>query len=71
MPIVKQLAFENANKYCKEAIRPHRTKSLNDYIRICKEIDGNYVMGQVMAAAMQKGSNGSKTFFGCGLLGHF
>ena len=22
MPIVKQLAFENANKYCKEALRP-------------------------------------------------
>ena len=28
-------------------------------------------MGQVMAAAMQKGSNGNKTCFGCGLLGHF
>lgn len=29
MPIVKQLAFENANKYCKEALRPHKAKSLN------------------------------------------
>lgn len=31
MPIVKQLAYENSNKWCKEAMRPHKNKSLNDY----------------------------------------
>lgn len=36
MPVIKQLAFENANKYCQEAIRPHQSKSLNDYLKICR-----------------------------------
>lgn len=71
MPIVKQLAFENANKYRKEAIWPRRSKSLNDYIKICKEIDGAYHMGQVMAASIQKGDHRSKTCFSCRQMGHF
>ena len=51
MPIVKQLAFENANKYCKEALRPQKVKSLNEYIRICWDIDGHLIQGQVIATA--------------------
>lgn len=69
MPIVKQLADENSNKWCKETIRPHENKSLNDYNKLCKEIDGNSVVGQVIVAAMQKGR--AKTCFGCGQQGHF
>ncbi|ERE61896.1 ubiquitin-conjugating enzyme E2 variant 2-like protein [Cricetulus griseus] len=53
MPIVKQLAFESTNKYCKEALWPHKTRSLNDYIQICRDIDGHHIMGQVIASAMQ------------------
>lgn len=45
MPIVKRLAFENSNKYCKEALWPHKTKSLNEYIRICRDIDGHFIQG--------------------------
>eukprot|EP00073_Rattus_norvegicus_P055330 XP_017457820.1 PREDICTED: endogenous retrovirus group K member 6 Gag polyprotein-like [Rattus norvegicus] len=71
MPIVKQLAYENSNKWCKEAIRPHKNKSLNYYIKLCKDIDGNYVMGQVLAATMQKGNGLTKACFGCGQQGHF
>lgn len=71
MPVVKQLAYENSNKWCKEAIRPHKNKSLIDYIKLCKEIDGNYVMGQVIAAAIQKGNRGIRTCFECGQPGHF
>jgi len=33
MPIVKYLEYENSNKWCKEAIRSHKNKSLNDYIK--------------------------------------
>ena len=55
MPIVKQLAFENANKYCKEALWPHEEKSLNEYIRICRDIDGHFIQGQVIAAAIRPG----------------
>lgn len=76
MPLVRQLAFENANKYCKEALQPHKTRSLNDYIHICRDIDGYHIMGQVVAAAMQgnrKVSEGArpKTCFRCKQTGHF
>lgn len=70
MPLVKQLAYENSNKWCKEVIRSHKSKSLIDYIKLCKEIDGNYVMGQVIAVAMQKGNGGTMICFRCGQPGH-
>ena len=57
MPIVKQLAFENANTYCKEAFNPHKAKSLNEYIRLCRDIDGKFIQGQVIAAAVQPRGN--------------
>ncbi|KAL6084080.1 hypothetical protein STEG23_022548 [Scotinomys teguina] len=46
MPVIKQLVFENANKYCKEALRAHKDKILNDMIRLCRDIDGNHITGQ-------------------------
>jgi len=53
------------------AIRPHRSKSLNDYIKVCKEIDGAYHIGQVMAAAIQEGDHRSNTCFSIGQMAHF
>ncbi|KAL6081255.1 hypothetical protein STEG23_009268 [Scotinomys teguina] len=41
MPVMKQLAFEYANKYCKETLRTHKNKSLNDMIGLCRDIGGN------------------------------
>ncbi|KAL6083289.1 hypothetical protein STEG23_021779 [Scotinomys teguina] len=46
MPVIKQLAFENANKYCKEALRAHKDKILNNMIGLCRDIDGNHITGQ-------------------------
>ncbi|KAL6038239.1 hypothetical protein STEG23_034912 [Scotinomys teguina] len=54
-PVIKQLAFENANKYCKEALRAHKDKSLNDMIRLCRDIDVNHITGQVLVAAIRQG----------------
>lgn len=74
MPIVKQLAFENSNKYCKEALRPHKAKNLNEY-QICRDIDGHFIQGQVIAAVIRPGQGswtpGDKTCFNCGVPGHF
>lgn len=56
--IVKQLAYENASKYCKEALRGSKGKSLNDMLRVCKDIDGNHITGQVLAAAIRHGLQG-------------
>ena len=35
----------------------HRNRGLNDYIRLCKDIDSTHVMGQVIASAL-RGSRG-------------
>uniref|UniRef100_A0A8C7AY86 CCHC-type domain-containing protein n=1 Tax=Neovison vison TaxID=452646 RepID=A0A8C7AY86_NEOVI len=75
MPLVKQLAFENANKWCREAIRPWRAKDLSAYIKVCRDISGPMVQGQVMAAAFTQALQGTggtcpKGCFLCGQEGH-
>ncbi|KAL6057519.1 hypothetical protein STEG23_023063 [Scotinomys teguina] len=76
MPVIKQLAFEHANKYCKEALRVHKNKSVNDMIRLCRDVDGNHITGQVLAAAIRQGFGRNpgarpKGCFGYGQQGHF
>lgn len=55
MPLVKQLAYEQANKWCREAIRPWKNKDLSTYIKVCRDINDSVVQGQVMAAAITQG----------------
>ena len=75
MPIVKQLAFENANKYCKEALQPHKAKSLNEYIQISWDTDWHFIQNQVIASSImprkRPRTTGDKTCFNCGAPGHF
>lgn len=84
MPIIKQLAYENANKYCKDDLHSHKSKSLNDYIKICRNIDPTYiqgvVQGQVIAMTLQEhglggkrsqGASKDKSCFKCGGQGYF
>jgi hypothetical protein len=53
--LVKQLAFENANKHCEEALRPYRKKaSLQDMIRLCSDIGEGYVQGMALAATLKE-----------------
>lgn len=51
MPLIKQLAFENENKWCQTAIRPWRSKDLTAYIKLCKDINEASITGAVRAAA--------------------
>ena len=44
MLVTKQLPYENANKYCQEAICPHRNGNLNDFIQLFRDIDDTHVM---------------------------
>jgi hypothetical protein len=45
---VQQLAFENAIKYCREALCPHRRKiSIQETIRICSDIGAHHMQGQL------------------------
>lgn len=58
MPLIKQLAYEQANKWCKESIRPWKNKELSTYIKVCRDINDSIIQGQVMAAAITQGLQG-------------
>lgn len=46
MGFVKQLAYENANVPCKQAICPYRKKTnLDGYIELCADIGPSYTQG--------------------------
>lgn len=76
--LVKQLAFENANRICQEALRPYKKRgSISEFIRICADIGPSYVQGVTLAAALkeslQRNHSGNKekgTCFTCGRPGH-
>ncbi|XP_059043438.1 endogenous retrovirus group K member 5 Gag polyprotein-like [Mustela lutreola] len=78
MSLVKQLAYEQANKWCREAIRPWKSKDLTTYIKVCRDITDTVVQGQVMAAAIAQGirsfnggtRSSSKACFLCERDGH-
>ncbi|KAK1346819.1 hypothetical protein QTO34_000679 [Cnephaeus nilssonii] len=76
--LVKQLAFENANRTCQEALGPYRKReSIPEFICICADIGPSYVQGVTLAAALkeslQRDHSGSKEkrSFTCGRPGHF
>lgn len=58
MPLIKQLAYEQANKWCKEAIRPWKSKDSSTYIKVCRDINDSVIQGQIMAAAITQGLQG-------------
>lgn len=86
MPLVKQLAYEQANKWCKEAIRPWKNKDLTTYLRVCKDINestGNNAafvaaidrQTQTLANIVSQGFGGKskpepRKCFSCGQAGH-
>ncbi|RWS18818.1 endogenous retrovirus group K member 5 Gag polyprotein-like protein, partial [Leptotrombidium deliense] len=49
MPLIKQLAYEQANKWCKEAIRPWKNRDLASYLKACKDINDSVIQANVMA----------------------
>jgi hypothetical protein len=53
--IVQQLAFENANKYCREALHPHRRSvSIQEVIRICSDVGAHHIQGAALTAAIKE-----------------
>ena len=75
MPLVKQLAYEQANKWCKEAIRPWKNKDLASYLKACRDINESVIQANVMAEAYANftGTNVTKSpglCFQCNKPGH-
>jgi hypothetical protein len=70
--LVRQLAFKNANKYCREALCPRRRKVYNqEMIRTCSDTGVHPIQEAALAAALKevihpskKGGNGA--WFTCG-----
>jgi hypothetical protein len=72
--LVKQLASENANKHCKDALRPYRKKaSLQDMIQLCSDIREGYVQGMALEATLKETLHPSKAglCYNCKKPGHF
>lgn len=70
--LVKQLAFENANSLCKDAIHPPRkTASITDYICLCADIGPAGVMAAASKTATARPVSQSPVGFHCHQPGHF
>ncbi|XP_017650986.1 endogenous retrovirus group K member 7 Gag polyprotein-like [Nannospalax galili] len=66
MPLVKQLAYEQANKPCRDAIRPYKQKTLDVWIKVCRDINETVIQGQALAAAIVTGLRGGPLNLGQG-----
>jgi hypothetical protein len=59
--LVKQQAFENANKACKTALQPYRQRViLQEMIRICVDVGPSHIQGIALAAALKVFCPGGK-----------
>ncbi|XP_010609350.1 endogenous retrovirus group K member 10 Gag polyprotein-like [Fukomys damarensis] len=62
LPFVTQLAYENANKWCKPVLRPWKNKAdLDGYIQLCADVGGQVTVAWAQAAA-QCAARGGGTF---------
>lgn len=61
MPLVKQLAYENANKWCHEAIRPWKHKDLDTWIKICRDVHDQVMLNLDGRSAAERHA------LGCGI----
>ena len=82
VPLVKQLAYEQANKPCRDAICPYKSKLLDVWLKVCRDVVDTPLTNQGLAAAIvqaqrltprqgeqQGGIQGG--CFSCGQPGHF
>ncbi|XP_058162322.1 endogenous retrovirus group K member 8 Gag polyprotein-like [Dasypus novemcinctus] len=75
---IKQLAFENANEPCQQAIRPFRNTDLSNWVHLCANVTPAKTMGMAIGAALQsfkkdlkKTLANSSSCFNCEQPGHF
>lgn len=60
MPVLKMLAYENANRFCQEILRPHRNRSLDDYIHLCGDMGPPTIVGQVATSTPGEVPDGAR-----------
>uniref|UniRef100_A0A5F9D7F4 CCHC-type domain-containing protein n=1 Tax=Oryctolagus cuniculus TaxID=9986 RepID=A0A5F9D7F4_RABIT len=73
MPLVRRLAYEQANKTCREALRPWQHKDIPTFLKICRDVLDDVASGTHAAVAMAKmmHNNGNgRRCLKCGKEGH-
>jgi hypothetical protein len=74
MPLIEQLVYEQATQECRSAITPRKSKGLQDWLKVCREL-GGLLTNVGLAAAILQGRRRSdstelKLCFNCGKPGH-
>ncbi|XP_032765025.1 igE-binding protein-like [Rattus rattus] len=74
MPLVEQLVYEQATQECRAAITPRKSKGLQDWLRVCRELGGPLTNASLAAAILQgqkcSGTGDRKVCYNCGKPGH-
>lgn len=74
MPLVEQLVYEQATQECRAAITPRKSKGLQDWLRVCRELGGPLTNASLTAAILQgqkcSGTGDRKVCYNCGKPGH-
>ena len=74
MPFIKQLVYEQCTKECRNAITPYKHKSLEAWMKVCREIGDpltNVGLAAAVLSATRKFGSGNGKCFKCGKTGHF
>ena len=70
MPLVEQLVYEQATQECRAAITPRKSKELQDWLRVCRELGGPLTNAGLAAAILQgqrcSGTGDLKVCYNCG-----
>ena len=74
MPLLKQLIYEQCNKECRQAITPYKSRGLEVWMKLCRDLGGPLSNAGLAAAVMQmtqrRGNSKSNNCFACGQPGH-
>lgn len=69
MPLIKQLAYEQCTKECRAAITPYKSKGIEVWMKVCRELGGP-LTNAGLAAAVLRLTNKRQNCFNCGKIGH-
>ena len=74
MPLIEQLVYEQATQECRSAITPRKSKGLQDWLKVCRELGGLLTNAGLAAAILQRRRRSDsaelKLCFNCGKPGH-
>ena len=74
MPLIEQLDYEQATQECRSAITPRKSKGLQNWLKVCRELGGPLTNAGLSAAILQgqrrSDSVELKLCFNCGKPGH-